>query len=120
MKAGKFDRRITVESATFANDAAGDPIPTWARVFDRWAVKRELGMSEGEGAGSVLRQSQVQWTLRDDTQSRVIAPETHRIVYEDRVYEILGITEGETERHALRIVLTATRPDQRGTVAPDA
>lgn len=114
--AGKFDRRIQVQTATFTNDAAGDPIPTWADAFKRWAIKRERGMVQGQGATGVLRETAIQWTLRDDTESRAIAPETHRIVYEGRVHIINGISEGEEGRHKVRIVMTTTRPDQRGTV----
>lgn len=119
MEAGKFDRRITLESATFANDSAGDPIPTWSVAFKRWAKRDQFGGSQSEGADGILREHQVNFTVRDDSQSRTIAPENWRVVYEGRVYIITGIAEAKDERHALRVIQTATRPDLRGTVAPN-
>lgn len=118
MKAGEFDRRIIVERATFTNDAAGDPVATWAFAFKRWARRDFIGGNQSEGAGSVLREHQVNFTIREDSQSLPIAPETYRIRYQDRVYVINGIAEAKAERHALRVLQTSTRPDLRGTVAP--
>lgn len=120
MKSGAFDRRITVQSATFAPDGMGDPVPTWTTQFKRWAKKSENGMAQGEGAGSVLRETAVSWILRDDSGSRQIAPENWRIIYEGRIYVINGISEAKEGRHAYRQVLTTTRPDQRGTLAQGA
>jgi SPP1 family predicted phage head-tail adaptor len=117
MQAGKFDRRIQVQLATFSNDASGDPVASWADAFKRWARRRLRGGSQGEGAGSILRQFSVDFTVRDDSGTRTIAPETHRIVYDGREYTINGITEGEEGRHRIRVISCSTRPDLRGTMA---
>lgn len=120
MQAGKFDRRIQVQSATFTQDDAGDPIPTWADAFKRWAHKKESGSSQTEGASSVLREFSVVFTVRDDSDTRAIAPETHRILYDGREFTINGITEAREGRHAYRVIMCSTRPDLRGTMARGA
>lgn len=117
MAAGTYDRRITIERATFANDAAGDPVPTWAFAFKLWARKRELGGSETQGAGSTLREMGVDWYVRDHSDARSIAPENHRIIWDGRIYEISAIHEDNEGRQRVRRITTASRPDQRGTLA---
>lgn len=119
MDAGQFDRRIFVEFATFVNDEAGDPVAEWAPAFKRWAKREFIGGSQGEAAGATAREHSVNWILRDDSETRAMAPETYRIVYEGRPYIINGIAESKQGRHCLRVVQTSTRPDLRGTVAPD-
>lgn len=117
MKAGDLDRRITLQAGTPALDAAGDPIMSWADAFKRWAKKRERGTSQGEGVGSILRQVNVEFTVRDDSQTRTIAPERFRILYDGRTYTINGITEAEDGRHRYFVISCATRPDLQGTMA---
>lgn len=118
MDAGKFDRRIQIQSATFAPDDAGDPVPTWTDAFKRWARYRPRGTSQGEGAGQTLRQLSADFTIRNDRQARTIAPESFRILYDGRLYVINGITESEDgQRHELLVLSASTRPDLRGALA---
>lgn len=114
---GKLDRRVIVEIATEAQDAAGDPVVTWAQAFKRWAIRVDGRGREFFGAQQIVRDADTAFEVRDDSQSRSIAPETHRIVDHDKVFEIVGITEGR-ERADTLIILTAYRPDLRGAKAP--
>lgn len=126
--AGDLDRRIRVEFATEGRDRAGDqvaeswgPPPGWPADGKRWAAKRDGRPSEQPSltvSQQVLRQIDTVFTLRWDRFTSVIAPETHRIVYRGRAYEIVGLGEGEREDGV--ILLCSSRPDQRGASAPDA
>lgn len=120
---GKFDRRISIEVSTETKDAAGDPVQSWAHSFYLFARRIQQSGSSAPGrevsADNVqLRQSDIIWQVRWSARSAALGPETHRIVYKGRVYEILGLVEGEgrSERISMRC---ATRPDQRGTMAPE-
>lgn len=113
--AGKLDRRITVQITKGGYDAAGDPIrDQWDDEFRLWAARPKITAGqEIYPAGSVLRQSDVTFFVRDGAKARTIAPETHRILYKGRIYEVVGILPG-LERSDLIQILTSTRPDQRG------
>lgn len=123
-RSGKFDRRISIEVATPTRDAAGDVVNEWAPAFKLFAhrlVPRPTSVlgQEAMAEHAVLHRSQVNWILRFGTKANSIAPETHRIRYKGRVYQILSIVEG-TGRSEEIVVRTATTPDQRGTMAPEA
>jgi head-tail adaptor len=115
--AGEFDRRIQVIQATVSKDAAGDLVFTWdppARKFDRWAAKRDAYASEVQGAQILARQADTVWTLRWDSQSRSIAPETFRFMWRGTVFEIVGVTENKQSRMDALDFLTSSRPDLQG------
>jgi head-tail adaptor len=115
--AGKLDRRVIVEIATETQDAAGDVTVTWAVAFKRWAIRVDGRGREFFGAQQIVRDADTAFEVRDDSQSRSIAAETYRIVDHDKVFEIVGITEGR-ERADTLILLCAYRPDLRGAKAP--
>lgn len=113
LEAGKFDRRIMVQVATESKDGAGDVIKEWIDAFPRFARKQDSAGREFFGAAQVIREADVAFTVRDDSQSRSIAPETHRIIYQDKIFEIVGIAEGAVREDVL-LILCGTRPDHRG------
>ncbi len=127
MAAGPLDRRIRIEEATEVRDKAGDLLPAtwspptgWPREGRRWASKRDPRPNEKGGDGSsqvLLREIDTVFVLRWDRFSSRIAPETFRVVYRDRAYEIVGL--GEVNREDGVQLLCSSRPDQRGTSAAD-
>lgn len=117
MKSGSLDRRIMVQVGTESKDAEGDVVIAWADAFKRWARKFSGPVSESVGAGQVVREGDTEWTLRWDAESLSITPELHRFIWEERVYEIVGVSEA-SNRHDGLIFLTSSRPDGRGPRGP--
>lgn len=116
VEAGALDRRIQIQTVVETKDAAGDVIAsTWSDVFKLWAkrVPRSAGQERSIQAG-VLREFDVRFDVRDGPKARSIAPETHRVLYKGRIYEIVG-TVALAEREDLIGLLCAARPDQRGS-----
>lgn len=126
--AGELDRRIRIEEAIEEKDRAGDVIKTnwgvpagWPSNGGRWASKRDGRPAEVvaiASAGQVLRQIDTVFVTRWDRFSSTIAPETFRVVYRHRAYEIIGLGEGDRADGV--VLLCSSRPDQRGASAPDA
>lgn len=89
MDAGKLDRRITVERATITTDAAGGEVQDWTAIATVWA--EVLPISDGERwrasevAAHVTTRFRIRWGLGVTVEDR--------IVYEGRVYEIVGVKE---------------------------
>lgn len=113
---GKLDRRLQIQQVVDQKDAAGDVILTeWDDVFRLWArlKARPPGM-ENAAEGGVLRQFDSIFQVRDGEKSRSIGPETHRILWHGRVYEIVAI-QPDAERADLLNLLVSARPDLRGS-----
>ena len=89
MKAGKLDRRLSVKTSTFAQDAAGQPVATETTLATIWAHKMEQRPSEVFNAGSdkVLEQIIFQVRYRTDITTSMV------VVYKTNRFEIKGITE---------------------------
>lgn len=116
--AGSFDRRVIVQIGTPSQDAAGDETITWADLPNkRWAQRIDSRGREFFGAQQINRDADTAFEVRDDTISRTYAPETHRIIDHDRIFEIVGITEGR-ERADTLLILCCSTPALRGARAP--
>jgi len=114
--AGSYDRRIMIQIATPVTDAAGDVVNTsWADAFKLWAERmpKSPGIERPTPAG-VLREFDMVLDVRFGTKSRSIAPETHRVLYKGRIYEIVGMIPGKVRGDRITL-LTSSRPDQRGS-----
>jgi head-tail adaptor len=120
--AGDLDRRIEVQTAAPVTDQAGDVgEPVWTLAFKRWAacLPSQNSAGESQGAQLVVRQSDTVWRIRDDSEARMIAPESHRVIHKGRIFEIVGIEESRDRSDTLDLVCTS-RPDLRGDRAPVA
>jgi len=119
--AGFFDRRIQIQidASEGAQDAAGDPVPNWEDAFKVWSHKTDGRGVEFTGAQQQVREHDTEFEIRDSVDARGIAPESHRVTYLSRIYEIVGTAEGK-ERQDTLILLCSTRPDRRGARAPIA
>lgn len=112
--AGKFDRRIQVQESRETRDKAGDVLQEWNNEFKLWADRRpKTPGKEVQATGGTLRQFDLIFRVRDSGMSQRIAPETHRIFYQDRIYEIVGLVPG-FDREDIIDILVSARPDQRG------
>jgi head-tail adaptor len=117
ISAAELDRRIQVFQAAETKDRAGDTVQSWdppAQMFPRWAAKRDAYPREIEAAQALLREIDTVWTLRWDSQSRAIAPETFRFMWRGTVYEIVGIAENKGGRMDALDFTCSSRPDLRG------
>lgn len=113
--AGKLDRRITIQVATSSRDAANDVILDWisAPSFDLWASKTDQRGFETIGSQELVRTADTVFEVRQGPKSKTIHPESHRVVYGGKIFEIVSIQEGK-ERGDTFQLLTSSRPDGVG------
>lgn len=129
LSAGELDRRIRLQEATQVQDAAGDLVDVswgvpagWPSDGKRWASKRDQRPFEQPGDATTrvtLRQIDTVFVLRWDRFSSTIAPETFRVVHHGRTYEIVGLGESNSREDGVTL-LCCSRPDQRGSRAPES
>lgn len=64
MRTGELNRRITIQSATTAQDAFGTPVETWSTFAEVWARVRYKGGREGIDAGAVSARQTAEFRVR--------------------------------------------------------
>ena len=103
---GDLDRKVTIQSATFAQDAQGEMIPTWATYCTRSAKMKTDASGTGEKYAAEAKTEilGVDWTLRMDSVTELITSEM-RLVYESDKYDIDSVQELTSERRRGFIIL---------------
>lgn len=86
---GKLDRRITIQSATFADDTFGEEIPTFTDLVSVWAKVTPLKASEDFDAEQLTSRRTLKFKIR----YRKDLNTENRISYQGDFYDILSITE---------------------------
>lgn len=104
VRAGRLDRRITIQTFTESQNSVGEPIKTWSNLATVWAAKLDVTGREAftgvERYAEVDTKFKIRW--RDDLSVEM------RISYDGRYYDIVHIAEiGRQE--ALEIMATAFR-----------
>lgn len=94
MRSGKLDRRITVQVRSVTRDATGGEVETWTNAYDIWAERETTGATERFAASQRIADVDTLFRIRwNDDVERLVTPQSHRITYRGRWYEVLGVVE---------------------------
>lgn len=93
MRAGPLDRRVTVQEKVVTQSPAGGEIEVWSDLYALWMGKRDVRAAERFAAQQVVAEIDTVFTARFAPALLDIRPDTHRLVYRGRVYNIHGLTE---------------------------
>lgn len=92
MRAGRLDRRITIQGKSITQSDSGEEVVTWGVVATVWAEKIENRGDERFAArqivGHAVRTFRFRWS---DTVSEVSTE--HRIVFDGRSFDITDVRE---------------------------
>ena len=97
MGAGKLDRRIVIERATQAQDAAGQPIDTWSTFVTIWASRMDMSDGERFQSNQELNTRVTRFKVRHSSDTKTVTA-MDRISYEGDIYDILGVKEASEGR----------------------
>lgn len=97
MQAGKLNRRVTVKELSDTQDAAGQPVQTWADVATVWAHIRHLSGVESIKADADT--SVVKASIRIRRMTGIDAG--MRVYHGSTVYEIKAVLPDEESRERL-------------------
>lgn len=89
MRAGKLDRRIVLQTATYAANAVGEMVPTWSTLDTVWAEVVSLRGREYFAAAQVAEEEQLIFRIRHRTDVTLEC----RITYNNETYSIQHIAE---------------------------
>lgn len=94
MRAGRLDRKVTIEAVSYSTADDGSQFETWTEFARVFAERETQGALERFAAAQTVADVDTLFRLRwSDTLMSVLSPKTHRIVYRDRAYNILGAFE---------------------------
>lgn len=89
---GKYDRRIVLQRATTAEDAAGQPIETFSLLKEVWAKHRAISDGERLQGGGVMSSVNARFLIRWSEAIRDLDTRD-RVIYDGRTYDIAGVKE---------------------------
>ncbi len=103
---GHLDRRITVQQNTPAQDAAGQPVESWADLATVWAEVVPVGGTELFQARQFGAETVVKFRIR----YRGDVTRAMRVVYDSDNYDIADVAEDRRfERRQFEIITATAR-----------
>lgn len=100
MRAGRLDRRITIQRFTETRSKYNESIRSWADLYTVWASKRTQSGREALQGEQVVASNTVVFTIRH----KAITPQD-RILFEGQTYDIKSLNE-LGRREGLEIICT--------------
>lgn len=100
VRAGALNSRVTIQSPTATQDAAGQPIPTWADVATVWANVRHLSGTESIKADA--ESSTVKASIRIRKRPGIDA--SMRVALGSTNYQIRAVLPDEIDRDKMDLV----------------
>ena len=98
MRAGKLDRRVTVQKRDLTQSETGEQLEGWIPLMTLWMGKRDVRATEKFTGTERVAEIDTVFKARFLPLMRDLKPDTHRLVYRGRIHEIMGVTElGRTE-----------------------
>lgn len=94
MRAGKLDRRVTIQNLTETQDVSGDPIQSWADQVTVWAAVMPLRGDEPFENQQTLSKATTKFRIRYNTNITITVK--HRLVLDSVNYDITHIAQRGT------------------------
>ena len=101
---GRLDRRITIQQSTPTQDAAGQPIESWAALATVWAEVVPVGGSEVFQAKQFGAEAVAKFRIR----YRGDVTRAMRVVYDSDNYDISDVAEDRRFERRQFEIITAT------------
>jgi SPP1 family predicted phage head-tail adaptor len=92
MRAGRLDRRITIQGQSIAHSDSGQEEITWSDVATVWAEKREDRGDERFATRQIVGHGVTVFRIRWSAAVAAVTSE-HRIVFDGRAFNITAVRE---------------------------
>jgi SPP1 family predicted phage head-tail adaptor len=107
MRAGKLDRRITIQRKSVTESGSGEPIETWADLATVWAQARPLRGDERFATRQLVGTAVMTFHIRYRGDLAITVKD--RISYDGKLWDILDVRE--VGRHVVTEIDTKARAD---------
>lgn len=88
--AGKLDRKITIQRATYARNDFGEQVPTWATLATVRCEAKPVSDSERVKSREVSAEISMRFTIRWNSTVSTVNPKD-QIVFEGDTFDIVGV-----------------------------
>jgi SPP1 family predicted phage head-tail adaptor len=92
MRAGDLDCRVMLQARVLRKGDSGEEVEQWSDARRVWCAKRDMRAAERFTGNETVAEVETVFKARWSAVKEV-RPDTHRIVFRDVVYAILGRTE---------------------------
>lgn len=90
-----FNKKIIIQKKTPAKDNDGYDIETWIDFKTLWAYANGISNKEFYKNLSEMSENIINFTVRYSTSLSAVDMHNYRIIFEDRVFDIIGIDDFE-------------------------
>lgn len=90
IRAGRLNKRITVQQATETRNSVGDPIPSWTTYAIRWASVEPLNGREYFAAKQTQSETSIRMRLRYDSVTKSVTTKM-RVSWDSRFFDIESV-----------------------------
>lgn len=97
-----LNQTITIQKSEVTIDSIGNHINTWSDYYQCHATISNKSGSETSDAGGVAGNSTISFTIRYCKAAVSISSLTHRIVFQDEIYNIVGIDHMNFKKKCLK------------------
>lgn len=95
--------RITIQKQKLVVDDIGNHTNTWADWYSCYATVSSESPNENTDAGVVVDNSKIDFTIRWCQNASKIAAETHRVIFQDAIYNILGVDHMNFKKKCVKL-----------------
>lgn len=103
MKVSLFNTRITIQNALVKTDGIGNQIEVWKDVYSCYATVSSESPLETTSSGAMWDNSKIDFTIRYASEVAKVDSLTHRVIFEDQIYNIKGIDHMNYKKKSLKI-----------------
>ena len=97
-----LNQTITIQKSEVTIDSIGNHINTWSDYYQCHATISNESGSEISDAGGVAENSTISFTIRYCQATTTISALTHRIIFQNEIYNIVGIDHMNYKKKCLK------------------
>lgn len=109
MEIGNLNQRITFLEHHTVTDEIGNHIAQWEEIFSSWAYVSVKNSSETTDSGITKEVQSLEFTIRQNKNTRLINPTTHRIQFLGQVYDINSTVPNFKSQNYMKIIAVARK-----------
>ena len=98
-----LNQKIMVQKNSVTVDEIGNHINAWADFYSCHATISSESPSEGTDAGTVVDNTKADFTVRWCKAVSEITSDGYRVVYNDEIYNILGIDHQNYKKKSIKL-----------------
>jgi len=95
--------RITFQKNEVTKDAIGNHSNEWTDYFSCYATAVEKEGGEDESAGQTIVEQRMDFTVRYCSELSDVVPDKFRIIYKNRIYNILTVSDMAFKKKSLKM-----------------